>query len=209
MTLPAPPRLRLPRLTASPFDGGDWGEAEPLGPFLLSHGRAAPRQPVRARAGADDSALYVRFECQDADPWGTLRERDDPIYQEEVVEVFLAPGLEDPKSYFEFEVSPLGVLFDARIENPEARRATMQIVTSWDCEGIRWGAGFVPGGWWGALAIPWGPMLGGKTNPGEWRGNFYRIDRPRGGAPEYSAWSPTFADPPEFHLPARFGTLAL
>ena len=40
-----------------------------------------------------------------------------------------------------------------------------------------------------------------------WHANFYRIDR--GPADEYSAWQPTLADPPDFHVPARFGQLHL
>ena len=209
MSVPSLPRLRVPRLPSSPFDGGDWEQAAVVGPFLLSHGRSRPRQGVSAQLGADDAALYVRFDCEDSEPWGTMRQRDDPIYEEEVVEVFLAPGTGDPLAYFEYEVSPTGVLFDARIENPHARRSDMRIHTDWDCAGIRWAAGLVPGGWWAALALPWAPMLEGAAMPPRWRANFYRIDRPRAEPPEYTAWSPTLADPADFHLPARFGVLEL
>jgi hypothetical protein len=38
-----------------------------------------------------------------------------------------------------------------------------------------------------------------------WRANFHRIDQANGG--EHSAWSPTFAEPAEFHLPQFFGAL--
>ena len=193
-------RLRVPRPPASPFD---------TGPFPLSHGRGMPLQATRAHLAADADALHVRFVCDDREPWGTLRERDAPLYQEEVVEVFLAPGEDDPRVYFEYEVSPLGVLFDARIENRDARRATMKADVAWDCAGIRWEVGLVPGGWWAALAIPWAPMLEGASMPSVWRANFFRIDRPRGASPEFSAWSPTLADPADFHVPARFGTLEL
>src|SRR5262245_11180750 len=129
-------RTRVPRLPISPFDGGSWEDAAPLGPFPLSHGRGLPLQAVSARVGGDARALYVRFDCEDSEPWGTMRLRDDPIYEEEVVEVFLAPGLEPPRTYFEFEVSPAGVLFDARVENPHGRRSDMKVHTAWDCEGI-------------------------------------------------------------------------
>ena len=40
-----------------------------------------------------------------------------------------------------------------------------------------------------------------------WRANFYRIDR--GERDEYSAWRPTLRSPPDFHVPARFGSLRL
>ena len=35
----------------------------------------------------------------------------------------------------------------------------------------------------------------------------FRIDR--GTLDEFTAWSPTFADPPDFHVPERFGLLRL
>ena len=52
--------------------------------------------------------------------------------------------------------------------------------------------------------IPLAPMADGEKG---WRANFYRIDR--GDPDEYSAWSPTGADPPDFHRPDRFGLLNL
>jgi hypothetical protein len=43
--------------------------------------------------------------------------------------------------------------------------------------------------------------------PARWRLNIFRIDRPPGGEAEFSAWSPTFVLPADFHRPARFGFL--
>jgi hypothetical protein len=42
-----------------------------------------------------------------------------------------------------------------------------------------------------------------------WRGNFYRIDVPKNGNKEYSAWSPTMASPACFHKPLYFGAIVL
>jgi hypothetical protein len=129
--------------------------------------------------------------------------------------VFLAPGMDAPRRYWEIEVSPLGVLFAARIENPTGLRADLKADTSWECRDLEWRA--APAGasqdWWAALAIPWPALAGGDGEPGKpprrWRANFYRIERPRGGPPELSCWSPTMTDPPDFHRPERFGVLEL
>jgi len=159
----------------------------------------------------DEAALHVRFDCEDRDAWGTYRQRDDPIYEEEAVEVFLAPGEGDPARYFELEVSPLGVLFDARIHNPTSRRADMTTDTTWDCPGLRWaaGSGAVRQDWWVVLSIPWPSVAPPGELPRIWRANFYRIERPRDGEPEFSCWSPTFTRPADFHQPSRFGFLEL
>src|SRR4029453_108241 len=127
-------------------------------------------QQTRVRLCSDEAALYVRFDCEDRDAWGTYGRRDDPIYEEEAVEVFLAPGEADPARYFEFEVSPLGVLFDARIHNPTSLRADLVGDPSWDCQGRRWaaGRGTERQDWWAVLSIPWAG-LGAGDPPKVWR----------------------------------------
>ena len=212
MTLPRHP---VPRRPASwdPADptSWDWDQIPALSPFQLADGSGPAVQQTRGRLCWDELALHVRFDCEDRDAWGTCRQRDDPIYQEEAVEIFLAPGEEDPVRYFEFEVSPLGTLFDATIHNPTSLRADMTGDPSWDCPGLRWAAG--PGtlrqDWWAWLAIPWEGISATEQPPRIWRANLYRIERPRGGEPEFSAWSPTLTRPADFHKPARFGLLEL
>lgn len=202
------PALPLPRWTVPRRRSREcaWGEIAPAS-LTLADGSGAPEQATAVRLCWDDEALHVRFDCEDRDAWGTFRHRDDPLWQEEAVEVFLAPGEEDPVRYLEIEVSPLGVLFDARIHNPTGLRADLTADLSWDCPGLRWQAGRGPQrqDWWAELSIPLG-----TANPARlWRANFYRVERPRDGAPEFTCWSPTLATPADFHRPARFGLLEL
>lgn len=158
----------------------------------------------------DEEHLAVRFDCADRDAWGTQTERDAPLWQEEVVELFLAPGAEVPRRYFEFELSPRGALFDAVISNPDARRDTLSADLAWNCDGIRWRVGAAEPAknqdWWAILVLPWRSLWDeSHPRPADWRGNLYRIERPRGEDPEFTAWSPTFENPADFHQPARFG----
>ena len=74
----------------------------------------------------DDEALYVAFECEDPDVWGTFRKRDEPLYTQEAVEIFLDADA-DGRTYDEIEVSPHNVVFDAYFP---ARRQGMDL--SWD-----------------------------------------------------------------------------
>ncbi len=183
-------------------------------PFRLADGSADAAQQTAVRLGWDDDALYVRFDCADRDAWGTYTRRDEPLYEEEVVELFLASGEAAPALYYELEVSPLGTLFDARIDNPDGRRDTLRATTAWDCPGLRWEAGAAAAAtgedWWAALRIPWSAVAPPGPPPPVWRANFFRVERPRDGTPpEWSAWSPTLATPPNFHLPDRFGLLRL
>ena len=201
------PRCPVPR-APSPRS---WDGIPSLPPFQLADGGGPALQQTRVRLCWDDDALRVRFDCEDRDAWGTYRMRDDPLYEEEAVEVFLAPGEEDPILYIEIEVSPLGTLFDARIHNPTSQRADMTGDRAWDCPGLRWAAG--PGSerqdWWAELVLPWNGIAPKGSLSRVWRANFYRIERPRDGEPEFSCWSPTLTRPADFHRPNRFGVLEL
>lgn len=185
-------------------------EAVELGLVRAQDG-APPHQPTRLTLTADARALHVRFDCVDRDPWTTFGRRDEPLWQQEVVEVFLAPGESDPRRYVELEVSPAGVLFDAIVDHPTGHRRDLVADTFWDCPGLDWAAGLAAGGWWATLEIPWRSVLealGEADEPGVWRANFYRVDRPRNGEPdEYSAASPTLVTPADFHRPERFGVM--
>jgi hypothetical protein len=195
--------------TADPA-GWPWHALDPLPPFTRADGGAPATWQTAVRLCYDDRALYLHFECDDPDIWGNYTERDDPLYDEEVIEVFFAPGTATPTRYAELEISPNGVLFDALIDNPTGQRADLRADTSWDPAvrasawrddaGQRWGA---------LLALPWDEIAPGVVPPNVWRANFFRIERPRGGDPEYSCWSPTISEPADFHRPAYFGTLAL
>lgn len=169
-----------------------------------------PRWGTTVRVGWNRLGLFVRFECRDDHAWSTYTERDEPLWKEEVVEVFLAPGREEPPEYAEVEVSPRGVLFDAWISNPDGLRETMKTDVTWNWPGIAWRAGRLPEheDWWAELDLPWAG-LGLDKAPTFLRANFLRVERPKDGVDEYSAWSPTFADPPNFHIPERFGLLRI
>ncbi len=210
------PHLRVPRAPADWEQQADplarrWDIVPALPPFVLADGNRPAVQQTVARVCYDLRALHVCFDCTDRDIWGTYTRRDDPIYDEEVVEVFISPGAAAPTHYYEFEVSPNGVLFDAQVVNPTARRDGLVLDTSWDCPGIEWRASRDDAAqrWWAGLSIPWAAIAPPGALPAVWRANFYRIERPRDAQPEFSCWSPTLTDPADFHRPARFGVLEL
>jgi hypothetical protein len=198
--MPELPELVVPSL-------GPTDRLVELAPVHLRDARtgAAPRLRTAVRLGLRGRALCVRFDGRDDGVVASLTKRDDPLWQEDVFEVFLSPE-NPPRLYYEFEVNPLGTLFDARVSSPELSRATMRAETAWDCEGFAARVTRGPGRWSASLRIPLDPLCAGAA-PTLWRANFYRVDR--NAENEYSAWSPTWADPPDFHVPELFGVLHL
>ena len=66
------------------------------------------------RALWDSNGLYLRFDVTDPSPWHTMKKRDDAIWNEEVVEIFL--DLDGSGTHYaEVELSPANVVCDVRM----------------------------------------------------------------------------------------------
>jgi hypothetical protein len=197
------------------LDEAVWSRLAPLDAFRFTDGVGRPSLPTDLRLCWDDDFLYLGAVATDTDIWGTYRNHDDPVWEEEVVEAFLSSG-GDVTRYFEFNFSPHNVIFDAIIHIPEnGDRRQMESDPGWVCEGLKSAVQVfgtldkhddVDEKWVVEAALPFAHIGRDRRPPvqgQEWRANFYRIDR--AGAGEFSCWSPTLQH--NFHHPARFGRL--
>lgn len=172
---------------------------------------AAPRLSTSVAAWYDAEFISVLFTGIDDHIIATHTEHDAPLYEEDVVEVFLAP--ERLTRYYELEVSPRGTTFDAIIDSPDGVRQTMHADRAWTCEGMIALVRIVTESD-GArafdvlLRIPFAALERTTPRDGEtWRANFFRIDRHPELGNEFSAWQPTMKTPADFHVAAVFGRL--
>ena len=166
---------------------------------------ATPEQGTTVRAAWDADELRIQVHAEDRDAWATITQRDGPLWEEEVVEVFLDP-VGDGECYFEFEVNPLGTVLDLVLRKS---RSGYKADRAWQCEGLRTLVRRHPGGWSVEMAIPFASVTNSPPRTGSrWRANFCRIDRPSrdGTLPrELTAWSPPLRA--TFHTPERFGVI--
>jgi hypothetical protein len=202
--LPVPvldcPRRRFGDVTADAHDPV-WDGLAPVQFRENVHGQT-PMQGTQVRCAWDDAELRVLFECVDEHVWATQTKRDGPLWEEEVVEVFI-DLVGDNQSYFEFEVNPLNTVLDLVLRQ---NRSGWKKDFSWDCEGFRSAVQRTDAGWNAELAIPFGAITAEAPAIGtEWRINFFRIDRPMDVPRELTAWSPTLLS--TFHETRRFGRL--
>jgi Carbohydrate-binding family 9 len=206
-----PDVLVVPRAT---FDAEEpWTTPEECVPVRLRKATdgTTPRLATSVAAYFDDEYLTVLFCCTDDHVQAPHFEHDAPLYEQDVVEVFLAPN--GIRRYYEIEVSPNGTVFDAAIDSPDGVRATMRADRGWTCEGLIAAVRKVTESSGDMttdtlLRIPFSAL--GRPHPaaGEnWRGNFFRIDRHPEQGDEFSAWQPTMKSPADFHVAAAFGTL--
>src|SRR5262249_57791480 len=108
------PEIQVPRLSPT-----DRLVGLPAIALLDARTGAPPRLRTALRVGLRGGALCVRYDGRDEGIVATHVRRDAPLWEEDVFEVFLSPGEGAGPLYFEFEVNPLGTLFDARVESPD------------------------------------------------------------------------------------------
>ena len=173
----------------------------------------------------DDRMLYVAFECTDRDIYATYEERDGALYNQDVVEVFIMEQSVGQGHFVEFEVSPIGTLFDVYNVKPYVG------ILAWESPEFRAAARLngtpnKPGdkdtGYTVEIAIPFKdlylkPPHGNDATPlnGDvLRMNLYRIDYSTppeekmgdmGARPIFITWSQTVKL--RFHMPQRFGVV--
>ena len=198
-------RLSLPtRSTAWPGPARDPsrccpGHDRPGGrPSASSGGPATYRTAFRALW--NDEGLAIRFEACDDRPWHTMTRLDDPIWEEEVVEIFIDPACLG-RHYAEVEISPVNVVTDLHILEPHPRLSGDR---AWNWRGLESTVvpgscgGLTPGSWVALAWLPWQglPVDGPRGRPAAsrlrpaiaWRFNVFRIKRPHGPAePERDA----------------------
>lgn len=215
--VPADAAYEVRRADAAPealLAGADaaWGAAA-----AIAWGPA--RYETAFRAVWTDAALAVRFDARDDQPWHTHLRRNDPLWDEEVVELFLdvsGGGLD----YAEVEISPANVVCDLHVVTPWPN---LKSDPTWNWEGLetrvlRPGAeGRLDGDWTAVAWLPWSGLRSLSSEAArrvppvagdQWRFNVFRIKRPGGPQdPErgaiYAAWSAP-PEGPSFHAPAAF-----
>jgi hypothetical protein len=194
------PRRKFGEVNANP-SAPEW-HGVPVVELVENTRGGVPMQGTQLRCAWDDAEFRVLYTCADRDVWATMTKRDDRLWEEEVVEIFIDP-VGDAQSYFEIEVNPLNTVCDLSLRK---NRSGWRRDFAWDCEGFRSAVQRTDAGWIAEMSIPFTALVSNEPQPGaEWRVNFYRIDRPPGLPWELTAWSPTYLD--TFHAPERFGRM--
>lgn len=219
-------RVKAPPVIDGRGDDAAWQAAEAVSLVdvkFLSGDRRHSR-PTQVQMVWDDDQLYVLFTATDPDVWSTLAQRDDPLWDQEVVEIFMDPN-GDRANYVEIEVNPLNTIVDLLVTLPFRDGGegmfgwSPEYTTATYVDGTVNDPGDTDASWSMELALPWAllreaplDVLGERRappDPGDhWRINFYRYERLRDGGREtgvieYSAWSPVGRV--DFHVPERFG----
>lgn len=168
------------------------------------------KQETRAKFLWDDENFYVAFDCEDLDILAHYSERDDPVYRDDAVEIYINPMPTQEMVYYGLEMNARAALYDYL----NVKRTG--IFKQFDMRGARL-AVFLRGtlnvsgdkdeGWSLELSIPWRDFeeFARRPEPGTlWRANLNRWDgagwRPRDGSatPQKERRLSTWAHPNYF-----------
>lgn len=223
-TAVARPKRRKKRLTAmrltkknividGNLDEQYWHTAFFTKPFVKAGGgMAAPQDRTVAAMIYDAKYLYIGFKVMDSDIHSTFTKRDDTIWKQDAVEVYLDP-LEDGKDYIELQVSPANKVFDALFTShrtPDWQTADKYNIpglkTAVHVDGTLNNSKDVDVGWDVEIAVPWKALKGIRTFPPK-NGtlmtiNFFRINYTKNRITGAFAFSPAGGD---FHNLNRAG----
>jgi len=185
-------------------DSAAWGKSTPL---RFDHDwkgeNADPARATEVRLLWTPDTLFARFLANyrkiTVFPDGREDGWRDELWNRDVAEIFLQPDSRDPWKYKEFEVAPNGLWIDLDIASGGKAELHSQLrrrVTQ-DARAKTWTA---------ELAIPMRSLTLNFDAKQSWRANCFRVEgesEPR----FYSAWSPTYSQEANFHVPGAFGKL--
>lgn len=170
----------------------------------VSGGKMFPKTTFKA--AWDDKNLYVAFIAEDDNLQCTFKKRDDPLYDQDAVEVFLDPD-GDQKNYYEFGVSPSGIIFDSFLAEYRKNKNdwNSKIEAAVEMDGTLNKADDVDRKWVAELAIALKDVGVEKVKAGDkWKANFFRLDMAKAGRKSY-AWSAPRNN--DFHNLDKFGDI--
>lgn len=156
----------------------------------------SPSGTAQAKLLWDDTSLYVYVYAADDDVNSPYVERDDPLWQADVIELFIDTD-RNGRDYVELQASPAGVVFDAHFPGGRGDKSrptwNSRVAVAVAVDGTLNDASDRDRGWSAEFAIPWGdvkvssppfsPAAGQKLAL-----NVVRVDQV-GGKPAVASWS--------------------
>lgn len=203
-------KIKIPHIetdfSIDDFDNAGWKNAEEI---LIENYWSGEKAEIGRYAKAkllwSENALYAYFEANQFEPLivnsaPDLKAKTVGLWERDVCEIFIAPDIETPQKYFEFEIAPTGEWLDLAIRQmPEKRE------TDWEYDsGMQSAARIEKDKVLMTIKVEW-KAFGRKPKANDvWKGNLFRcvgFGKTRG----CLAWQPTLTAQPNFHIPERFG----
>jgi hypothetical protein len=177
---------RSPITVDGKLDEEAWKKASKTRLFVQPNGNKGDGAlRVTAKMVYDTERMYFAFDARDTDIQSQMFNRDDRLWEADVVEVFIDPN-GDGKNYLEMQVAPTNAIFDAifpsttdRSFEKYAPTTSLNIESAVFVKGTLNNANDQDTQWTTEIAIPFTDIPGVTGTPkvgSKWTVNLYRID---------------------------------
>ncbi|MDD8014455.1 MAG: carbohydrate-binding family 9-like protein [Acidobacteriota bacterium] len=200
------------------LDEPAWRQAPSVGPFHFQWFESGEKEQTEAKIVWDDERIYFAFRCDDKHISAEQYGPNGPVSRDDCCEAFISPVPEGPErlDYINYEINCIGtwlVGYHAKSRNADRGK--------WEPGGVVIGR-YIKGtvnndedideGWVLEFSVPW-------THFGEFAAGFppkdgqvIHVGLHRCGGrinAQYSQWSPSQTERPNFHRPRDFGKVTL
>ena len=183
-------RVSAPLVLDGNLNGGGWAELPWTDDFVDITGAVSlrPRFRTRAKMAWDDEFFYVGAELEEPHVWGTIREKNAVMFEDNDFEIFIDPD-SDGLNYYEFEINALGSIWELSLPKPYGEGGVPilgcnipDLVSKVAVQGVLNDPSVEDESWSVVVAIPWAGLAQyntGRATPPKigdlWKLNFSRV----------------------------------
>ncbi|MBN1290875.1 MAG: carbohydrate-binding family 9-like protein [Candidatus Latescibacteria bacterium] len=194
------------------LDEEDWKAAPSFGDFKFPWWKEGVKEQTDARMLWDDKFLYLSFKCDDRHIWAEYFDHNSATCRDDCAEIFWSPAPVTGKGYYMFEMNCIGNvlsvcndykknILDNKILLPHIAQTIKGSVNNDDDDDT---------GWILEVAIRYSDYTTLSSDATPKNGDIWKIGLNRCGGKtneQFSQWSPSQTDRPNFHKPEDFGTI--
>lgn len=189
------------------LDEDDWSNAQSAGDFQFPWWTEGEKEQTGVKMLWNDDFLYLSFRCDDKHIQADHYNVNSATYEDDCVELFWNPVPDKGSDYYMFEINCIGVPKSLRKSD---RITVMLPYITQSIQGTLNDDTDTDTGWIVEMAVRFDEYT--EISPGTTPepGDIWRIGLNRTGGetnPQYSQWSPSQTDRPNFHQPDDFGTI--
>jgi Carbohydrate family 9 binding domain-like len=206
-------RAKHPIVVDGKIEKKEWAAASPPIELIFPwDSQTGPKQKTHVRLLWDDQNLYIAYECDDTDIAAQVQGRDEFVYRDDTVELFLNVKPSQKLAYYCLEINARGTVMDyvcidsqyyMRRFDFHGLQVGIQVNGTMNMRGDR------DNGWTLEMAIPWKNFADMAEPPQV--GTLYtaNINRWDGTEPDrrLSVWADSKLSWPHPHAPENFGEL--
>jgi len=196
------------------LDEPAWVKAEAVGPFVFQWYESGEKEQTGAKILWDDERIYFSFTCEDKHIAAEHYTHNTGVSRDDCCEAFISPVPEGPQrtDYINYEINCIGTWLAGYHARSRDRNFRWE-----DCRGIEIGRTIngtcnndedTDEGWVLEFSVPWNHFeeFDAEFPPRDGQVVYIGLHRCGGVTnPQYSQWSPSQTERPNFHRPLDFG----